>query len=123
LADFSEAAGRDPLNIERPARFAPVDSETAGSRAYSQCVQYILIPLIFGVITGAVGRRKGSSFLLWFATGALLPAIGLAAVFMSRNEKEDPSRECPNCHKLLPVSAQVCMRCGEDLEYPEEFVV
>ncbi|MBI4898595.1 MAG: hypothetical protein HY827_09570 [Actinobacteria bacterium] len=100
-----------------------MDSETAGRRAYPQRVQYFLIPLIFGVITGIIGRRKGSSFLLWSLVGFLLPAIGLAAVFMSRNEREDPSRECPNCHKLLPISAQVCMRCGEDLDYPAEFVV
>lgn len=86
-------------------------------------MQYFLIPLLFGVITGVVGKRKGSSLLLWFAIGFLLPAIGLVAVILSRSEREDPSRECPNCHKILPISAQVCMRCGEDLEYPEEFVV
>lgn len=70
-----------------------------------------------------MGRHKGSSFFLWAMIGALLPAIGLAAALLSRSERRDPLRECPNCHKLQPISAQVCMRCGEDLEYPDEYVV
>jgi hypothetical protein len=86
-------------------------------------VAYFLIPLFFGCVTGFVGRSKGSSFFIWFLVGFILPAIGLAAVILSRNEKLDPRRECPNCGNLLPIAAQVCARCGEDLSYPEELVV
>lgn len=78
--------------------------------------------LILGVITGIIGRWKGSSFFIWFLAGTILPGIALAGVLLMRTTKLDPRRECPNCHAVLPITAQVCLRCGEDLEYPEELV-
>ncbi|MBK5230020.1 MAG: hypothetical protein JJE27_02495 [Thermoleophilia bacterium] len=84
---------------------------------------YFVIPFFFGVVTGIVGRMKGGSFAIWFLVGFILPAIGLIAALFSRNEKHDPRRECPSCGNLLPIAAQVCSRCGEDLSYPEELVV
>lgn len=78
--------------------------------------------LLLGLITGIVGRAKGSSFLIWFLTGTLVPGIGLAAVILMRSTKNDPRRECPNCHAILPIAVQVCGRCGEDLDYPEELI-
>lgn len=82
----------------------------------------IAAAFVLGIVTGVIGRRKGSSFLLWFLTGLLLPGIGLAAVLLFETRRTDPRRECPNCHATLPITAQVCMRCGEDLEYPEELL-
>ncbi len=78
--------------------------------------------LILAVITAGIGKYKGSSFLLWFLVGFLLPGIGLVAVFMMRSDKLDPRRECDNCGAVLPITAQVCMRCGEDLAYPDELI-
>jgi DNA-directed RNA polymerase subunit RPC12/RpoP len=78
--------------------------------------------LILGLVTGAVGKAKGSSFWIWFLTGTIVPGIGLAAVILMRTTKQDPRRECPNCSAVLPITAQVCMRCGEDLDYPEELI-
>ncbi|MFY9487332.1 MAG: hypothetical protein WAP35_01355 [Solirubrobacterales bacterium] len=86
-------------------------------------MQYLLIPTVLGAITGVVGRRKGMSFPLWFVIGFILPFIGLTAAILSRDERQDPRRECPRCAKLLPITAQVCMRCGEDIEYPDELVI
>ncbi len=78
--------------------------------------------LILGLITGIIGKYKDSSFFIWLIAGTLLPGVGLAAVILMRSTKLDPRRECPNCHAVLPITAQVCMRCGEDLEYPEELI-
>lgn len=86
-------------------------------------MQYVAIPLLFGFLTGFAGSRKGSSFLIWFVVGAVVPVIGLVAVLLSRDENDDPRRECPRCGKLLPIAAQVCLRCGEDLDYPDELIV
>lgn len=86
-------------------------------------MEYFAIPLFFGFVTGVVGKRKGSSFFVWYLVGFILPAIGLVAAILSRDENEDPRRECPQCGKLLPISAQICVRCGEDLEYPDEILV
>ncbi|MFY9265670.1 MAG: hypothetical protein WAO61_09640 [Solirubrobacterales bacterium] len=86
-------------------------------------MEYIVIPLFFGFVTALVGRAKGSSFFIWFIAGFVLPFVGLAAAILSRDERLDPRRECPRCAKVLPISAQVCSRCGEDMDYPDELLV
>ena len=83
---------------------------------------YAVVPLFFGLITGIVGKYKRSSFLIWFIVGTVLPFIGLVAAILMRTERYDPRRECPNCHNLVGIAVQVCPRCGEDLEYPEELL-
>lgn len=78
--------------------------------------------LILGLITGAIARYRGSSFFLWLLVGTLLPGVGLAAVILMRSPDDEPRRECSNCGAVLPITAQVCMRCGEDLDYPDELI-
>jgi hypothetical protein len=85
-------------------------------------VEYALIPLAFGLVTACVGKYKQMSFLLWFLIGAMLPFVGLAAAILFRSERYDPRRECPNCNAVVPITTQVCLRCGEDLEYPDELI-
>lgn len=81
-----------------------------------------MIPLFFGLITAIVGKYKGMSFFLWFLIGTVLPFVGLVAAILFRTERYDPRRECPNCGAVLPITTQVCLRCGEDLEYPDELI-
>jgi hypothetical protein len=85
-------------------------------------VSYFLIPLIFGLITGIVGKYKRSSFIIWFMVGTLLPVFGLVAAILMRSDRYDPRRECPNCNAVVGIAVQVCPRCGEDLEYPDDLV-
>jgi uncharacterized paraquat-inducible protein A len=81
--------------------------------------EYLLLGLFFPLATGIIGRRKGSSFWLWFAVGVVLPVIGLAAVILYRFEKAEPERQCPSCGKILKLYVQVCPRCGIDLYLPD----
>ncbi|MGI8632177.1 MAG: hypothetical protein ACR2NA_06450 [Solirubrobacterales bacterium] len=73
----------------------------------------------FGFATGLIGRGKGSSFVLWFIIGAVLPFLGLFAVILYRAEKTEPERDCPRCGKRQKLYVQVCTRCGIDLYLPE----
>jgi len=82
-------------------------------------LEYIPIVISFGLATGIVGRGKGSSFWIWFIVGAVLPVLGLIAVVLYRVEKNEPERQCPNCHKALKLYVQVCPRCGADLYLPD----
>ena len=82
-------------------------------------MSYLLIAFCFGISTGIVGKMKGSSFLLWFAVGAVLPVLGLVAAFFSRSEHDEPERRCDRCGKVLRLYVQVCPRCGEDLYLPD----
>ena len=79
---------------------------------------YVVIALIFGLGTGWVGRAKGSSFLIWFAVGAVLPGLGLIAALLYRNEHAEPERRCPQCGTVHKIHVQVCTRCGLDMELP-----
>jgi peptidoglycan/LPS O-acetylase OafA/YrhL len=84
---------------------------------------YLIICLFFGLAGGLVGRAKGSSFLLWFAISALVPFLGLLAALLYRFETNEVRRQCPRCGKVVKLYDQVCMRCGEDLDFPESAIV
>ena len=80
---------------------------------------YLVICLFFGLAGGWVGRIKGSSFFLWFLISALLPVIGLLAALLYRFERDEVRRQCPRCGNVVKLYDQVCMRCGEDMDFPE----
>lgn len=82
-------------------------------------LEYPVIALSFGLATGIIGRGKGSSFLIWFIVGTVLPLIGIVAVILHRSEKVEPERRCPTCGKVLKLYVQVCPRCGTDLYMPD----
>jgi len=82
-------------------------------------LEYLIIAAAFGLATGIIGKAKGSSFWIWFLVGLVLLFIGLAAVIMSRREKDEPERQCPRCLKAVKLYVQVCPRCGADLYLPD----
>ena len=84
---------------------------------------YLVICLFFGLAGGWVGRIKGSSFVLWFLISALLPVIGLLAAVLYRFERDEVRRQCPRCGNVVKLYDQVCMRCGEDMDFPERAIV
>ena len=80
---------------------------------------YIVIAVCFGLAGGIVGRIKGSSFLLWFLISGLVPIFGLLAAILYRYERGEPRRQCPRCGRVTKAYDAICMRCGNELEYPE----
>ena len=83
---------------------------------------YLIICLSFALAGGYVGRVKGSSFVLWFLISGLVPALGLLAAILYRFETDEVRRQCPRCGKLVKLYDQVCMGCGEDLDFTETAV-
>lgn len=80
---------------------------------------YLVIALSFGLAGGIVGRAKGGSFVLWFLISGLVPFFGLLAALVSRSEVDELRRQCPRCGKVVKLYDAKCMRCGEELEFPE----
>jgi hypothetical protein len=80
---------------------------------------YVVICLCFGLAGGIVGRMKGSSFLLWFVISAVIPFFGLLTAIFYRWEDRELRRQCPTCGRLVKLADAKCMRCGEELEFPE----
>ena len=80
---------------------------------------YVVICLFFGLAGGIVGRIKGSSFVTWFLISALIPFLGLLTAIFYRREDRELRRQCPRCGRVVKLYDAVCMRCGEELEFPE----
>ena len=80
---------------------------------------YLIIAFFFGLAGGIVGRIKGSSFFIWFLISGLIPVFGLLAAVFYRWDKEELRRQCPGCGQVLKLHDAVCMRCGEELEFPD----
>jgi hypothetical protein len=81
-----------------------------------------LVPIMVfcGLSAAIIGKIKGSSFLIWFLIGAALPIAGTIAALFYRWERDELRRECEDCGNIVPLSDQVCMRCGRDLDWPEQ---
>ena len=79
-----------------------------------------MILFFFGLSAGAVGKIKGSSFVLWFLIGFCLPVLGTLAALVARTEREVVLRRCTECTNVVPIHDQICNRCGADLDFPVE---
>ncbi len=82
-------------------------------------MEYLIIMAISGVWAGFVGRSKGSSPVIWFAIGALVPFLGVLIAVLYRREDEEVRRQCPSCGKIVPLHDQLCTRCGAELDFPD----
>lgn len=81
---------------------------------------YIVIAICFGIAGGIIGRIKGSSFILWFLISGLVPVFGLMAAIAYRFERDEPRRRCPRCGRLTKAYDALCLRCGQELEFPDQ---
>jgi len=79
----------------------------------------LVIMFFFGLAGGIIGRIKGSSFLVWFLIAGVIPFFGLLAAVFYRYENRELRRQCPRCGQVLMLYDAVCMRCGEELEFPD----
>ncbi len=82
-------------------------------------MEYLLICLVSGLWAGLIGRRKGSSFVIWAFIGALVPFLGVALAAFYRYETDELRRQCPGCGKIVPIHDALCTRCGTELEFPD----
>jgi hypothetical protein len=86
-------------------------------------MEWLVLMFFCGLSAAVIGKIKGSSFLVWFVVGAGLPLLGTVAAILYRFERDEPRRRCDECGFMMPVTSQVCRRCGADQEYPEEVFV
>jgi hypothetical protein len=85
--------------------------------------QFLVLIFFFGLSAGVIGKIKGSSFFIWFVIGAGLPMLGTIAAVLYRYERNEPRRQCDECGRVIPITDQVCRRCGADQEYPSQLLV
>ena len=81
---------------------------------------FLTIMFFCGLSAGAIGKIKGSSFVIWFLIGFALPGIGTLAALFYRFERNQLRRACDECGAMIAMSDQVCFKCGADQTFPEE---
>ena len=81
---------------------------------------YVIIALCFAISGGVVGRVKGSSFWLWFLISGVVPVLGLLAALAYRYDSEELRQRCPRCGRVTKIYDAICMRCGTELDFPEQ---
>ncbi len=84
---------------------------------------YISIAMGFALGGGVVGRLKGSSFWLWFLISGAVPVLGLLAAVCYRSERDELRRQCPTCGRVCKLHDALCVRCGTELDFPEQALV
>jgi hypothetical protein len=82
-------------------------------------MEYLFICLVSGLWAGFIGRRKGSSFVIWAAIGAIVPFLGVVLAALYRYETDEVRRQCPGCGKIVPLHDAICTRCGTELDFPD----
>lgn len=83
---------------------------------------YFIFAFFFGLGTGMVARIKGSSFVIWFLIGAIVPVLGLIAALLYRFDDQELRRPCPTCGRVCMLHDALCTRCGTELEFPDAVV-
>jgi energy-coupling factor transporter transmembrane protein EcfT len=79
----------------------------------------LFILFCFGVAGGIVAKIKGDTVWVWFLVSACVPFIGLLTAIFYRVEGDELNRRCPGCGRVIKLYDAVCMRCGEELEFPD----
>ena len=82
-------------------------------------MEYLIICAVSGVWAGFVGRSKGSSVVIWFAIGAIVPFLGVLIAVLYRREDDELRRQCPTCGRIVKLHDQICTRCGTELDFPD----
>jgi len=88
--------------------------------------EWVLIILLYGIITGAfcsnLAGKKGYSYGTWFAGGFFFGIIALIALAGSPVKGEEFSNlnECPDCKEMIKLNANICRYCGHKFTEEEK---
>src|SRR3712207_7956835 len=67
-------------------------------------------------------RPPPRSTLFPYTTLFRSPLIGLLAAVAYRSERDELRRVCPSCGRVCKLHDALCVRCGEELEFPDEVI-
>jgi len=79
-------------------------------------MMYIIVAIIFGVVSGTVACDKGRSAIGWFLAGLMIGPFALAVIALPTKPKSGRYAECPACFEIVKDEASVCRFCGTAFE-------
>jgi ribosomal protein L40E len=78
-------------------------------------VVYVLVSLLFGVISGVLAHHKARNALGWAVAGCLVGPFGLVVWLLPMAQKDGVTKVCPRCSETIRIEAKVCRYCRSDL--------
>lgn len=81
-------------------------------------VSYLLIWILFGIVTGMVMSNRNRSTGAGFLLGLFLGPFGLIIALLTKEEvaPAQRTRECPHCREPMRRDASTCPHCQKDSE-------
>lgn len=93
-------------------------------------MEFLVVLVVLGIVTGMVARSKGYEFWPWFFYGALIFIVAIVHIILKpplrrsveqRRIAEEGLLKCPFCAELVKREARICRYCQRDLpERPTE---
>jgi hypothetical protein len=77
---------------------------------------YVLVAVVFGMVSGLIARIKGRSMLAWFVAGLIIGPFALIVAAMPPKARPGHLAECPACCEVIQEEARVCRYCGTQVE-------
>jgi hypothetical protein len=77
---------------------------------------YILVAIVFGVVSAMIASAKARNVFGWFAAGLLIGPFALVVLALPARTKNGRFAECPACCEVVRSDATVCRHCGTAFE-------
>ena len=78
---------------------------------------YILVAILFGVVSAVIARSKGRTAIGWFLVGLIIGPFSLIVAVLPVRPQDGRFIECPACCEVIQTEAKICHHCGSQISH------